>query len=249
MKRIKIGIFGARRGMNYAKEFLLLDCDVVAVCENRKEVLEEAGKAQEAAAAFAALGSYEDAKLRTAKNETAWLGATYNNARLDLDIGDYDSVIKALTPYAEMKLPERFGDIPQMIETACLEGAKELIERNRPLDALPLLERINKNKQAAKMLEAYVYRIIGRWKDAQGMEYMFRADGSCVIAGEEGYFGGKGYGIAVDKEAYPTKESYSVVNLRGKNLTLKDAQTGKNIRLTYVGEPTPKDEAPLGEEE
>ena len=44
MKRIKIGIFGAGRGMSYAKEFLLLDCDVVAVCESRKEVLEKAGK-------------------------------------------------------------------------------------------------------------------------------------------------------------------------------------------------------------
>lgn len=202
--------------------------------------LEGNGNHQAAAAAFAALGSYEDAKLRTARNETLWLGSTYNSARLDLQIGDYDSVIETLEPYAEEVLPQRFADIPEMIETACLEGAKELIERNRPLDALPMLERIRENKQAKKLLEGYVYRIIGRWKDAQGVEYIFRADGSCSIVGEEGYFGGKGYGIAVGQEPYPEKETYSVVNLRGKNLTLKNLESGKNIRLTYVGEATEK---------
>ena len=123
-----------------------------------------------------------------------------------------------------------------MYETACLEGAKELIERNRPLDALWMLERISGNKQADKLLDSYVYRIIGRWKDAQGKEYVFRADGSCCIVGKEGYYGGKGYAIYVGSEPYPQKETYSVVNLRGKNLTLKDKQSGKNIRLTYVGE-------------
>ncbi len=202
--------------------------------------LEEKGEAQQAAAAFAALGSYEDAKLRTARNETAWLGATYNGARMDLELGDYDNVIAALEPYVGIELPARYASIPDMYETACLEGAKELIERGRPLDALPLLERIASNKQADKLLDSYVYRVIGRWKDAQGTEYIFRPDGSCLLAGEEGYFGGKGYAIFVGSEPYPTKEVYSVVSLRGKNLTIKNGQTGKNIRLTYVGEATAK---------
>ena len=39
MKRIKIGIFGAVRGMHYVKHFLLLGCDVVAVCEKREEAM------------------------------------------------------------------------------------------------------------------------------------------------------------------------------------------------------------------
>lgn len=33
MKRIKLGIFGSGRGMDIAKNFMLLDCDVIAVCE------------------------------------------------------------------------------------------------------------------------------------------------------------------------------------------------------------------------
>ena len=37
MGRIKIGIFGAGRGMDLSKNFLLLNCDIVAVCENRAE--------------------------------------------------------------------------------------------------------------------------------------------------------------------------------------------------------------------
>ncbi len=38
MKRIKLGIFGARRGMDYAKSFLYLNCDIVAICENRAHI-------------------------------------------------------------------------------------------------------------------------------------------------------------------------------------------------------------------
>ena len=103
--------------------------------------------------------------------------------------------------------------------------------------------RIRTNKQAAKLLEAYVYRIIGRWKDARGVEYTFRRDGSCCIAGEEGYFGGSGYDIAVGAEKYPTKAVYSVVSLRNKTLTLKNLSAGSTVRLSYVGEPVPAAES------
>ncbi len=37
MERIKIGIFGAGRGMDLSKNFLLLNCDIVAVCDDRPE--------------------------------------------------------------------------------------------------------------------------------------------------------------------------------------------------------------------
>ena len=42
MEKIKIGIFGAVRGMHYVKHFLLLGCDVVAVCEKREEAMNDA---------------------------------------------------------------------------------------------------------------------------------------------------------------------------------------------------------------
>ena len=44
MKKIKVGIFGARRGMNYARHFIMLNCEVVAVCENRPEIRENVEK-------------------------------------------------------------------------------------------------------------------------------------------------------------------------------------------------------------
>ncbi len=61
--------------------------------------------------------------------------------------------------------------------------------------------RIEDNKTAKKRLEAYVYQLIGRWKDTRGTEYVFREDGSCRIAGKEGYFGGSGYEITVGERA------------------------------------------------
>ncbi len=203
------------------------------------QALETEGKYEQAAKAFALLGSYEDAKLRVIACEDAWLKAAFTGARMDMELGDYVSVIDALAPYWQEDLPERYEEIADMYEKACMQRAQALIDMRRPLDALELLEQIESiNKTAKKRLDAYVYRIIGRWKDARGVEYIFRRDGSCAIAGEEGFFGGSGYDIAVGAEKYPTKAVYSVVSLRNKTLTIKKLDTGSTVRLSYVGEPT-----------
>ena len=216
----------------------------------RAQELEERGEYEAAAAAFAGLGSYEDAKLRVTKNEDAWLLADFNSARMDTELGDYAGVIRTLAPYWQAKLPERFASMADMYESACFERAQILIEMGRPLDALPLLEEIKDvSKNAAKKLDAYVFRIIGRWKDARGVEYIFRRDGSCSIAGEELYFGGSGYGIAVGAEPYPAKDVYSVVSLRNKTLTIKNLESKSTVRLSYVGEPTEKGAAETAETE
>ncbi len=44
MGRIKLGIFGARRGMDYAKSFLYLNCDIVAICERRENIRKAAAE-------------------------------------------------------------------------------------------------------------------------------------------------------------------------------------------------------------
>ncbi len=42
MSKLKVGIFGVGRGMDLAKDFMLNGCDVVALCDNRKERMEAA---------------------------------------------------------------------------------------------------------------------------------------------------------------------------------------------------------------
>lgn len=44
MDRIKIGVLGVGRGMDLVRNFMLLDCDVVAICDNHKERREKAAK-------------------------------------------------------------------------------------------------------------------------------------------------------------------------------------------------------------
>lgn len=44
MKKLKIGIFGARRGMTCAKSFMYLNCEVVAICERREHIRSEAAR-------------------------------------------------------------------------------------------------------------------------------------------------------------------------------------------------------------
>ncbi len=122
-------------------------------------------------------------------------------------------------------------------------GKARSILQEHCIDALPILKRIEGNKTAKKRMEAYVYQLIGRWKDTRGTEYVFREDGSCCIAGKEGYFGGSGYEITVGDEPYPTKGEYSVVSVRGKTVTLRGLQSGRTIRLSYLGEPTDREES------
>ena len=207
------------------------------------DALFEAGEYELAAKGFSELGSYEDAKQRVAASEDAWLGRTYNSAKLDMELGDYTAVVDELEAYQQSDLPERYADMRDMYEQACLSRAQELIAQNRPLDALPLLEKIPSSKTAQKLMDAYVYQLIGRWKDTRGTEYIFRRDGSCRIDGREGYFGGKNYEITVGEEPYPTTGEYSVVSVKNKAVTLRGLQSGKTIRLNYLGEPTPKEEA------
>ena len=40
MKRIRIGILGGGRGVALAKNFMMLNCDIVALCDFRPERLE-----------------------------------------------------------------------------------------------------------------------------------------------------------------------------------------------------------------
>ena len=93
-------------------------------------------------------------------------------------------------------------------------------------------------------MEAYVYRILGRWKDPTGIEYIFRRDGSCSIDGTEGYFGGSHYEIYVGEEPYPSRAAYQVIGIRGDILTLKSYATDRNIRLRYLDDGTKAQEAP-----
>ena len=199
------------------------------------EALEAAGKYEEAAEAFRKV-AYPGAAESAVRCEDEWLGKVYRDAALDLENGNYAAVIEACEPYLDKTLPARFADLREKYEQACLARAQVLIDTGYPLEALPYLERIPDNKTAQKRLSDYVYRIIGRWKDKSGVEYLFRRDGSCRIAGKDGYFSGSGYEIRVGTEKPPAKAAYQVINLRGQTLTLKDLAQDRNVRLTYVGE-------------
>ncbi|MBE5787333.1 MAG: Gfo/Idh/MocA family oxidoreductase [Clostridiales bacterium] len=41
MKKLRIGVFGAGRGMDLAGNFMLLNCDIVALCDSRRHMLDQ----------------------------------------------------------------------------------------------------------------------------------------------------------------------------------------------------------------
>lgn len=68
---------------------------------HQADALFDAGEYELAAKGFAELGSYEDAKQRVNASEDAWLGKTYNSAKLDMDLGDYAAVVDELEAYQQ----------------------------------------------------------------------------------------------------------------------------------------------------
>ena len=42
MKKMRVGVFGVGRGMYLAESFMLLDAEIVAICDNHKERREAA---------------------------------------------------------------------------------------------------------------------------------------------------------------------------------------------------------------
>ena len=44
MAKLKVGVFGVRRGYDYIRALLSLNCEVVAICENREELRNEISK-------------------------------------------------------------------------------------------------------------------------------------------------------------------------------------------------------------
>ena len=201
------------------------------------EALEEEGDLAAAARAFDALGSYEDAPERARGAENQWLGALYADATMNMELGDYDSVIKGLGEIWQQELPERYAGMAQLYIKACLARADELIAQNRPLEALPILESIADEPEAQEKLSANVYLVVGTWETVAGARYVFRRDGSCSLDGREAYFGGKDYDILIGDEPRPTQAGYRFVRMSGGVLTLRDAQTDALLRLKYVGEP------------
>lgn len=206
--------------------------------------LEAEGEYEQAIKAYAALGGYEDAKLCVTRCEDEWLKDAYTGARMDMELGDYAAVVEALAPYAESELPDRYAGIAEMYESACMQRAQMLMEMGRPFEALPLLEAIApRNEAAEKKLNSDVFRLIGHWKDAQGMSYVFRRDGTYSVDGREGYYSGNGHEITMGSEPYPTTAAYTVVSLQDQKLTLKRADNGETVRLSLIGAPEERDDA------
>ncbi len=201
------------------------------------EALALQGDWEGAALRYRALGNYEDAAERARNAEDAWLGGIYADAQMDMELGDYDSVIDALSGLQQKELPERYAGLKTLYAQACSRRSEELIAQNRMFEALPILQQIPDDRTAQGHLNAFVYRIIGRWTDSDGRQYEFRSDGSCNIDGEEAYFSGDGREIMVGSEPNPTQQRYHVESLNDDTLTLEDGESGGRLRLRYQGEP------------
>ena len=75
MSKLKIGIFGAGvRGLDLARNFLLLGCDIVAICETREERRELAKEKLGNAKSYSASSIFSAILLRRSYSQEASFG-------------------------------------------------------------------------------------------------------------------------------------------------------------------------------
>lgn len=201
------------------------------------ETQEKAGNPEEAGAVFLSLGEYEDAAQRAQKVYDDWLLATWTDLNLEMDVGNYAPVVEGCKLYIGKSLPTPYDGFDALYEAANYQYAKKLIEAGSRLEAMPYLQAADGYKDSAKLLDGFVYLIVGSWT-REGTEdaVEFRADGTCTFDGGEYYFDVNGYALMIGTSPHPTEKTHAIVSMDAARMTLKREEGGETVRYTRAQE-------------
>lgn len=193
------------------------------------------GLYQEAGELFNQVAGYEDAKAKREECYDLWLAERAAQAAQAYDAGDYPAVLEALDGIEVEAMPRSYAETRTLFYDASLKVARQLIEADRALEAYSYLIDCNGYKNSATLLDKNIFKILGTWETASGVQYAFYLNGTCRIAGDEMYFNMPGtYGIETGDDADELTRTHSFVSGDKKNITLREDDTQKVIRLTRV---------------
>ncbi len=199
---------------------------------------EKAGDLEQAGKLFEALGNYSNAKERSDRCYDLWLAKVQSDVYKAMDAEEYVKVISLLeqegVPLAG--LPKQYATLSDIYRQAHLSYARQLIGAGNPLAAYPYLKKISSNKDAERLLDQYVFKILGSWATSDGLKAEFRADGTCAIDGKELYFNVDGYALMIGETPKPLTRTHSIVSLDTKQLTIQRNDNNNVIKYARTGD-------------
>ncbi len=198
----------------------------------------ENGQILSAARMYAKASGYQDADALAAQYYDAYYQEAAENAQKAMEAQEYD-VAAALLGHMDLtELPEKYGNLDELYLEANYQQANKLYGDGQVYAALPYYRRIPDYKDVAQKLQRTCYLILGTWQTADGSTYLFRADGTCALEGEELYFRAETYALYTGATVEELTQTYSVSNIDATTMTLRDAREGvsRTLRLTKVAE-------------
>ena len=197
------------------------------------EAYETRGEYAKAGKGFAALSNYIDAGERSRKAYDLWLADLQLGMEEAMNAEDYTRAMRLIEEGAQLEeLPPQYAGLEAMYYEANLEYAKQLIASGNSLLAYPYLQRAAGTREARNLLKGHVFLLLGAWDSADGSHAEFRADGVCVIDGQERFFNVDGYGLMVGDTAKPQTRTHAIVQLDERRLTLQREADGVTVKYT-----------------
>ena len=174
----------------------------------------EGGDPAELEARFEAMGNYRE---RTA----AALEAMEN--------GDPFLAVTLLDTLDRTALPEKYADLGDLYDNACLKAGETLYQAGRPYEAARYFRLVGNERRTSRWLNSACYLILGSWADRDGNPVAeFREDSTCTIAGETFTF------LVPDSYTLKTetdgemKATFRITTLTESRLSLRDTRDGRN---------------------
>ena len=193
----------------------------------------------EAAMTFDFIISYKDAWGLRDECIFIWLDDMAKHTDELYDSGDYAGVIEYLSDIEIENIPDMYRSLRTRYYESNVRIARDLITKDRALEAYPYLLAAKPYAKAKEMLKKNIYTILGTWEittgERVGVRYAFYLNGTCSIAGEEYLFNMPGaYPIMIGKTENDMTRMFSFSGGSENSIRLRDESTGKTISLTRV---------------
>jgi tetratricopeptide (TPR) repeat protein len=187
----------------------------------------DAGDQQLALSYFEKAGSYEDAEAAKEAFTVSIYKDAAEKARAAHAEGSLPAVAAALDGLNLTDLPEEYSDLAALYSEACTQTGLSLYTEGQYDNAYPYLQRVSENAEVQTALaERFVWQLAGTW-EGDGHTFVLRADGSCVIDGEEMTWS---YDDLATIET-STQTKYKIFSLEGDLLTLRLSGSLENWSL------------------
>jgi hypothetical protein len=191
-------------------------------------VKEDQGEILEAAREYAKAGKTEDAPEKAAELYDKYYSGKLAEAKDAMEAGDYAGAVSLLETLDRTDLPEKYEEVNDLFEDACVKAGETLYQAGRPYEAAAYFRLVGNTRRVSRWLSGAAYKIIGKWADADGNTVAeFREDSTCTIAGENFTFLVQDSYTLKTEQGGSMEATFRISHLTEDRLSLRDMREGR----------------------